>query len=176
MPILARRIVLAIIAFAACRGSAQTVSDYFVFKGVLYSQTSTATPTQLNGAGYYFNVGINGSNLGSISPAPSFTGPSTPQTNLQLVSGRWDYKSPYYSSQAALDAAFPSSSTTPYNLTIPGITSGVGLQLGPDQYPATIPKLTNTDLTWSGGELIVNANTSTTFNFSLFNEYAGAAP
>jgi hypothetical protein len=177
-----RTLLLAALACAS-GATAQTVtlSDYFFFKGALYSQTSTADPVPFATDPYYFNVGINGTNASTINPDPTFSGPAS--GTLTSVSGtRWDYKQGF-ATKAALDAAFPNGT---YTLVINGITppAGVDLTFGsapthPDGYPTNIPKITNTDLTWSGGNLLINPAVTTTLTFTPghdFTEFLGYTP
>jgi hypothetical protein len=165
------------LALALPLRAAQTVvSNYFVFKGIVYEQTSSSTPTILADPAphapgpYYIDVLVSGTTAGTISPPPSFTGPSIGSTSLTATdSTRWDFKAGY-STQAALDLAYPSGT---YAMTIPGFNSGnpINLSLTGNVYSSTIPAVTNLASAWSGNNLIIDANATTTLNFSTFSEY-----
>lgn len=153
---------------------AQTVSDYFFFKGSLYTQTSAAGTVPLDATPYYFHAGINGSQVDLINPAPSFTGPGSVSGTLTqqpaTAGTHWDHKA-YFGTKAELDAAYPNGA---YNLAIPGLSPSNGLPLSfsaTDAYSVNRPEVTNTNLPWVDGKLVINLNTPTTLTFTSFTEF-----
>lgn len=161
--------------------AAQTVTDFFVFKGTVYEQTADTTPTILADPSphapgpYYLDVGVTATGLSS---APSFKRPfpnDVVSTSLipNTDSTRWDFKAGY-SDRASLDSAYDNGA---YKITIPGFNSGseMTLTLSGNQYPSVIPGLAGlgTGLSWDNvtGKLMVDLNTATTLNFQPFTDY-----
>lgn len=75
----------------------------------------------------------------------------------------------YFTSRAALDAAYPNGTYTMTGTGIPTLT----FNLTGDLYPTAVPQITNG--TWSaGGLLVINPSVSTTLNLSNFSTYGSA--
>jgi hypothetical protein len=168
----------AVVALALPLRAQTVVSNIFVFEGTIYQQTSSGAPivhpdpTPHAPGPYYLDVGVVGT---GISSAPSFTGPSNGSTLLTLSADptRWDFKSGF-STAAALTTAYPDGT---YSVTVPGFNSGQPVNLAlSGSFPGSIPAVIGSSPTWSGGDLIVNANTGATLNFSSFAEYSTSNP
>jgi hypothetical protein len=165
--------------------SAQTISSYSVEKRIDYNQLSSSTPvlgTEADdpGGSYVFDVNVNGSNLGSLSPvdvnlpgsAPFGVFPLTYSASdggWHLFGGSVPSSNYIFTSSAALDANAPNGA---YSLLINSTSVPLTLSgaAGASVYPAAIPTVTNG--TWVGGVLMVNAATGFNFDFNNFATYS----
>lgn len=158
----------------ALRAQTATVQFYLVNKIANYGQGSTSTPTLAASLPYSFNANVNGSNLNLLAGGASFSSPlgsTNTGGSLTLDSGNTGYKfSINYTSKANLDGAFNNGT---YKMSV-GTFTGLTLGLATDSYPTSIPQVTGTTngAIWNGsGQLVINANTGDTLNFSSFSAY-----
>lgn len=155
--------VLASAVVLAAFGSSRLLADNFIpiQKGRVYAQTSsTGAVADLT---YPFAFGV------SSDVAASFTPPGGSSTALPIdTDGTFNYNA-YYTTQAALDAAYPNGT---YTLNVTG-HAAFTLSLSGDLYPA-IPQITglSASASWNAfGQLVIDPTQSTTLNFSSFPTY-----
>ena len=153
------------------------VTFYTVSKWETYLQSSAATPVSaivLNdpNGDFDFEASVSGGNLSVLSPAPSVTLPGGATETLVYTGGQWHFNgsapAPHnFTSQAALDAAFPDGN---YTLHVGSLAGNVTFALAPDSYPNT-PMIVNG--TWDAqGNLTVSATANATVSFNTFTNYA----
>ena len=159
----------------AASAGAQTISYYGVSKRLDYIQSSAATPvlSQILSdpiGPYNFGISVSGSNLSTLSPAPSVKLPGGTVYPLayDTTQNKWDFisgPSHNFTTQAALDGAFPDGS---YTMTVDG--TSVPLNLSPDSYPVT-PMVTTG--VWDGaGNLRFDPTADYTINLNGFPAYS----
>lgn len=164
---------LAPLALAAAPLGAQTVSFYGIIKTAQYYQSSAATPVLNSPTAYGFEAFVSGSNLSSLSPAPTFTSPASSGTaggTLALNNGNFDYDG-HFASKTAMDTAFLDGT---YLMNVDG-SSSLQIAFRSDFYPTDIPQLLSTTngATWNGSnQLVVNTAVGDTLNFNNFSAYA----
>jgi hypothetical protein len=130
---------------------AADVSDYGVIKSIQYLQTNDLAPAPLATNAYAFNAFVVASTNNVVSNATVKVGSNTaiPLTSTNTV--EWLFRDAY-SSQTALDTAYPAGSAfSPVNYTLTMSTTNDGVRSGsvnfflliiPVSYPTT-PQLTN---------------------------------
>jgi hypothetical protein len=145
----------------------QVVTDYSVWKLVVYNQTDVNTTNLRSSLAYYFMAGISGTNLQSLTPTPSVVIPNgtaagTPSLALD-PQNQWG-KFTGYANSTALNNAYGNSGT--YTLNIDG-THTLGGALDTSSTPFLAPAhITNG--TWSTGALQVDPFSDYTVQFNAF--------
>jgi len=183
---LAASVLFALSCGAANAGNSSVVR-VLVGDSIQYQQTSASQVAIDNfGSGAYnFTADVYGNNLGAGNP-PTFSGPITagaPFTSGSALyyntSNNPLYNSVYavqaqdngysYTSQAALEAAFPQGT-----YTFTGGSTSVSLNLSGDLYPTTTPLVTLTGGTWSNGVYLVDPGQAVTITSDAFAGYSSA--
>ena len=151
------------------RATAQDVGHYQIHKQAQYEQTSTSAPTP-DGT-YFFDTFINAGSSGTILVSSSLTPPAGSTGTVTYASdgngGVFSFQQ--FASKTDLDAAFLDSTTDGYTMTIKTSTPNtyvVAFNLGPNNYPTTVPQLTNTN--WNGGNLVFDSTHDFTFTWNGF--------
>jgi len=150
---------------------AQTVDSVGVQKTIQYVQTSAA---QVAPQAYYFSALVLGNGLGSLSPAPTVTGPintallgSSFNGTLSFSgAGRgWDVFASY-ASRPELDARFGSGT---YTIHVNG--GAVPVQLNGDDYPDA-PMLSFSQGSWVDGKFYFDRARPLTITTNAFASFA----
>ncbi|NJD87773.1 MAG: hypothetical protein FIB05_07150, partial [Betaproteobacteria bacterium] len=160
-------LAVALLALARPDDLHAQVTSIDVGKAIAYEQVSASSvvPASLP---YVFEAGVRGSNLESLSPVPTlsgpaFSGPLTYRSELAFPSWTvWEF----FSDQAALEARAPSGT---YTITVNG--TPVPLQVAGDLYPNP-PLLTLSGGTWSGGKYVFDPGRPLTITTNAFADYA----
>lgn len=131
--------------------SAADVSYYGVIKSIQYQQTNDLAPAPLSTNGYAFNAFVVASTNNVVTNATLQVGNNTPIPLTSTNTVYWQFANAF-SSQAALDAAYPAGSLfSPVNYTLTMSTTNDGIRSGsvnffllivPVSYPTT-PQMTN---------------------------------
>jgi len=161
-------LALLVLASTNLQAAPSDIGGYNVSKIFYYNQSSVAAPpiNKLAVAAQIFPTSPTGISNPTLQPplsgpiSLSYVGISTANPN-----GYWSWKSAFFSTQAALDAAYPDGN---YQFSIP-TTSGTALTYTPTltqtgNYPAAPPVITNT--TWSGPLLTLNYNVASTITWN----------
>jgi PEP-CTERM motif len=160
-------LAILILASPNLRAAASDIGGYNVSKIFYYNQSSVAAPpiNKLAVAAQIFST----SPTGILNPTlqTPLSGPISLSfsTSIANPNGVWSWKSAFFSTQAALDAAYPDGN---YQFSIP-TASGTALTYTPTltqtgNYPGTAPVITNT--TWSGPLLTLNYNVASTITWN----------
>jgi len=133
---------------------------YLVEKSQIFTQTSSAGAVADPSVPFEFSA--------EAVVGATMTLPTGGTQVLPYSSGNQNYRVGYFfSSKAALDAAYPDGT---YGMSGPGIPA-LSFNLTPDTYPAVAPQLTNGS--WnSGGVLVVDPTQSTTITVNTFTGFA----
>ena len=157
-------------AVPACRAQAQ-VSFVNMFRSD--SSLQTGNGNTLTSQGYFFSAGLSSQNAGDFTDASlSYPGPASPVTLSSETPTNFGYQTPFFPTQAAMDAAFPMGT---YTFSATGGNAGPAtatLDYLADGYPTTQPYLTGTDYTNLQN---VSALAPITAHFSSFATNATAA-
>lgn len=129
------------------------------------SFTQAPVDVERGTAPWTFLVQVEGTNLASLTPAPTFspaegTGP-TPALTFDAGRERWRYRADF-SSQELLDSAYANGN---YSVTLPGTT--VHLDLSDDLYPP-VPPMEASAGQWENGVLMVDATQPLTLSTGMF--------
>jgi len=137
---------------------------YTITKTAVYAQRSASGPVASGYTPYEFamqapkaiTLGVPG---GATEPIDFNADNGNYETDL------------FFGSKAGLDGVFPDGSYTMKGSGIPTLTFPVT----PDSYPTAIPAVVGgTNISWSGGVLVINPAASATLNLSKFTTYATA--
>jgi hypothetical protein len=149
-PILIRRLFCLSISVPLLLPAAD-VSYYGVIKSVQYQQTNDLAPVPLAANAYAFNAFVVANTNNVVTDATIRVGSNTPIPLTSTNTVYWQFQNAF-STQAALDAAYPAGSVfSPVNYTLTMSTTNDGVRSGsvnfflfivPVSYPAT-PQLTN---------------------------------
>ena len=151
-------------ALPKARGDSTDVSLLFVTKTQLYLQNSPANPT-LRANPFAFEAGATPARANSIvSGQFTPTGGAT-RTLAPLGGGNFFFDGGTFSTQAALDAAFPNGTYSFGLQTVTAPTSfSDSVSITGNTYPTNVPKLLNG--TWSNGGLQVDATQNYLFTWN----------
>ena len=147
--------------------SANDLGGFGLTKWEGYTQTSTATPAPNVVDGFQMYVNIENGDTGSVLLTTTMTPPAGASGTINLVANGSNtglFFEQFFSTKAAMDAAFPDGT---YNYTINTNTPNTyNLQqtTGADAYPP-IPQLTTPGATWTGGNLQVDPTQTYTFTW-----------
>jgi len=168
--------VAAVLTMAASSGQAQNITSVDVSKDIRYRQTSaTAVAPDTAAPAYAFGVGVRGTGLASLSPAPTISGP----INVGLVGpsfgsgalsynaqgGSWEL-SRQYASASERDARFGSGT---YTITVNG--TAVPLQVTGDAYPNP-PMVSFSQGAWIDGKFNFDPARALTITTNAFTAYS----
>jgi hypothetical protein len=142
--------------------SALAQSTILSEKEAIYFQTSASAPVAATPFGIpQYEAAFQTPASGTVTP-PGLSPLAIPfnaNQNTYQLNG-------YYSTKAALDAAFPNGT---FQLAVTGFPT-VSSSITGDLYPAVIPQLTGGGA-WQNNILVVNPAVSTTFTFTNFSTY-----
>jgi hypothetical protein len=113
----------------------------YVYNNNSYTQTSNSAPT--TPFGYFFSIGAFFATPGDYSSATAtYPGPASPQSLPYASSTEFNYSSPYFSSSADLQAAYPFG-TYSITATGPAGTSSSTIEYNNNYFTTAIPYIQN---------------------------------
>lgn len=156
-----------LIGLAACSAGAPEaraqISFVDLFRSASFTQTGNGNTLSSNGDFFAARLfSLNANDFSAVSLA--YPGPGSPVALSMGSPTEFDFSSPLFANQAALDAAFPKGTYT-FTASKGGPGTSTTASYTADDYPQSLPFLTGTDFSALQG---MNPAAAFTFHFSPF--------